>query len=191
VNDNQTPIDWSILHRAQAFYGALGYTYTDVPWSVPEQIANITFDGGGFYSAGLGILVGSGEQGLLTMKLPEGRYLTITPCWRTEEPSEICDATRFYFMKAELYSVELYPDYTLLLNDALAFHRDLGIDCTVVETEDGCDIMAGDLELGSYGARTHQWEADGVVHSHNWVYGTGVALPRASIARPQGVSRWL
>ena len=50
--------------------------------------------------------------------------------------------------------------------------KDLRID--LFKSTDSADIMYKDIELGSYGIRKHK--------NVEWIYGTGVALPRLSIA---------
>lgn len=178
-----TQIDWALIARAMSFYKERGYLNHDVPWIVDHRVAEKTFNGDGiktdygmFSDSGMfsrsGTLIGSGEQGFLTGQFSSGKWVTCTPCFRKElNPS---DETRFWFMKVELFSKEDYPDYTGMMNDALVFMLKYA-NCEIVETDEGHDIMANGLELGSYGSRS--------VNGETWCYGTGAAFPRLSIAR--------
>lgn len=166
-----TPIDWQLLANAESYYKSLGYKPVDVPWIVSKSVSEMTFNGRGII-CDLGNLVGSGEQGFLVNNYPSGLYQTITPCFREE--TNISDSVRSYFIKLELYSEDIYPNYKLLLNDAFSYLSNI-VECRIIKTTEGHDIVSGELELGSYGARS--------MEDRHWVYGTGVALPRISIAK--------
>lgn len=168
-----TPIDWQMLARGQTFYEERGYRNVDVPWVVQPEVAAMTFPDEGL-TCQLGSLVGSGEQGFLASKRVVGaKLMTITPCFR-DEP-KISDTNRYWFMKLELYRESFDGDYSDFVSDALDLFDELGIGAETIETNEGHDIVdAHGMELGSYGFR----EVDG----RSWAYGTGLALPRASIA---------
>lgn len=165
-----TPINWTTLAHAVDYYENLGYVYVDVPWIVDESISNMTYFDEGIV-CNEGVLVGSGEQGFLAGDYPEGKHMTITPCFRVEDVHT--NTTRPYFMKLELYSQEIYPDYSGLVRDAFDY-MNARVPCYIKDTDIGCDIMCGDIELGSYGKRN--------INGRQWVYGTGLALPRITIA---------
>lgn len=46
----------------------------------------------------------------------------------------------------------------------------------VVDTDEGFDLQLGGIEIGSYGKRHHDSFGP-------WAYGTGLALPRFSVAK--------
>lgn len=166
-----TNIDWSIIHYGLEYYKNLGYIYVDVPWVVESSISKMTFPDDGVVS-NIGSLVGSGEQGFLVDDYPTGKYITVTPCFRKENVFN--DITRPWFMKAELYSQDLFPDYHVMVDDAFNFMSRY-CSCQKIETDEGVDIVSNGIELGSYGVRKF--------HQKQWVYGTGFALPRLTIAK--------
>ncbi len=79
-------IDYALLGRAFDYYLGLGYTYVEVPYAVSHDIIRLTLppqyepD----YVAGLGCLVGSAEQSLLSLDLGPGSYMAVSPCFRPE-----------------------------------------------------------------------------------------------------------
>lgn len=164
-----TPINWATLAHAVDYYENLGYIYVDVPWIVDKDTSDMTHFGESVV-CNKGVLIGSGEQGFLVGDYPKGKYMTATPCFRVEDKHT--DTTRPYFVKLELYSQGIYPNYDELVRDAFDYMNSL-VPCRAEDTDIGCDIMCGDIELGSYGKRN--------INGKQWVYGTGLALPRMTI----------
>lgn len=183
-----TEIDWVLLGRAIEFYKSKGYEYVEAPWAVPDDIVEITAPHESWRIGGRmaqGTLVGSAEQSFLYLdslgKLPPGRYVACSPCFRPAE--DIDDLHAPYFMKIELYST-LDPasplNQMLLLSHAGQFNHMVLGDSEVeniraVKTADGIDIELNGIEIGSYGVRKHG--------ALTWGYGTGLALPRFTQAR--------
>jgi hypothetical protein len=175
-------INYERIGKAQLFYKALGYANVETPWFVSQQACQATLppDRKQILCT-FGSLVGSGEQGfiqqMLDGTLEAGKYQTTTPCFR-DEP-EYNELTRQAFMKVEL--IWYMPDdpqaaYETVLNDALTCHFTVShaelIDA--LQTDDGFDLMYNKIEIGSYGIRK--------MDKHIWVYGTGLAEPRFSLA---------
>lgn len=161
-------MNWMLLADATEFYTRHGYQYIEVPWIVDDTIARQTFDGEGLMCQ-LGTLIGSAEQGFLALDMPEGKYVSCSPCFRNEPVIDRLHQAAF--MKVELYMNGSHTDE--ILHDALDFSN-MYLDATAQRTAEGWDIMAGDIEIGSYGERR--------VGDRHWTYGTGLALPRFSLA---------
>ena len=193
-----TPIDYSILSAASRYYAGKYKEIGDAPWFVGEEAISSTKpsfapllklnspEAADDYSCHP---VASAEQSFIQLMLwdimPVGRHFAITPCVRSEPIDSLCDTVRFCFMKLELinYTANVKPAENLLteiVDDALYFFKDWGVDVFTEATDQGIDILhvKTGLELGSYGIR--QWK------DYNWVYGTGLAEPRFSIARNAG-----
>jgi hypothetical protein len=190
--DTVHKIRWDLLSEViSKFEKALGYQYVEVPWAVPARAIRSTF--GGRIQPVLGsdlYAVGSGEQSFVELqlqgKLPPGRYITMTPCFREE--MQHSDITRPHFMKAELYITEGITEDTprelatmcmrmyrqMLMNEMRSDGiSDRLIELKATKTDEGWDVMLDGVELGSYGMRTYE----GVT----WVYGTALAEPRFSV----------
>lgn len=127
-------------------------------------------------------MVASGEQGFLYLALkgflPPGRYQAVTPCFR-DEPFDLTHTK--YFMKNELIITDFSSasvDLTLL--EVVAAARSFFVaetSCkvtTVQEREHGVDLLINGHEVGSYGIRETPFL--------KWVYGTGLAEPRFTMA---------
>ena len=175
-------IDYGRLDRAIAHYTNLGYTRIESPWTVTQAISNITKPLGtkDWEIAGKGkVLVASGEQSFLYLYLkgflPNGRYQTVTPCFR-DEPF---DATHTkYFIKNELIVTDEVSDTNLktVVRDAREFfENELGLHIMMKPTTLGYDLEAAGIELGSYGIRNCEYLT--------WIYGTGCAEPRLSMVK--------
>jgi len=175
--------NWSHLANAISFYEHLGYRYVELPWTVPEQAIHATFRGDSFHCND-GMLVGSAEQSFIAAdmvgKLGKGRFVSCTPCFRIEQEDAL---RRRMFMKVELYANDTVDDAALhrmmahasaFFADALHRHKKPFDANIVVQTAEGWDIEIGGIEVGSYGLRHHQ--------NLSWVYGTGCAEPRLSMA---------
>lgn len=176
-------IDWSLLSRAKDFYAGLGYTYVETPWIASVEACAATFHSPRFDVDG-GCLVGSGEQGLLQLahegKIGSGRFMTISPCFRDEPVEDQLHQRQF--IKLELMDLGQYDEPDYLVEHALRCFRllkgPIQRHFEIVQTEEGFDIMRGPIELGSYGSR----EAYIYGRGYCWNYGTGLALPRFSLA---------
>jgi hypothetical protein len=176
-------INYDRIGKAQAFYNAIGYKNLDVAWIVSPKAVQVTKppNNNMFEIPGCGVCVGSGEQSFIEMmiqgKLDPGRFQCTTPCFRDEE--KYTDITRMSFMKTEL--IWYIPDdpkaaLNIVFNNAMSCFFELSYVDTfeIIQTKEGLDIYYNAIELGSYGVR--EWEG------HTWVYGTGLAEPRFTIA---------
>jgi hypothetical protein len=176
-------VDWVLLGRAVEFYKGKGYQYIEADWSVPDEVVAITAPNEEWRAGSrisTGTLVGSAEQSFLALdlagKLPKGKFVACTPCFRpAETPDEL---HQFAFMKVELYdNIGEITGLFQLLSDAGECFRLLGAPEGALYTsqEDGViDINLNGIEIGSYGVRKHG--------DHLWQFGTGLALPRFSQA---------
>lgn len=163
-------IDWQLLSRAISFYEGLGYTYVEVPWAVSRDIAQKTFPGDPVH-CDFGALVGSAEQGFLTLPdRPGAKLVSCSPCFRNEPV--LNHLYQRWFMKVELYREGSHLDAVVAA--AFAFHDEIARDPILIDTPEGRDIMVNGIEVGSYGVRT--------VGDRTWTYGTGLALPRFTVA---------
>lgn len=182
-------IDYKKLSDALDYYQQLGYRRMEVPWIISKHAAHVTCpsDRRPFIVDELSALVGSAEQsfiqlGLMDSGLPPGRYCAITPCFRHE--GVLDKFHQEYFMKVELIETQIVNE--IMLEDVVDDARKLFskyIECDVVmNIDDTCitgysydiETRYGGIELGSYGIREHD--------SFKWVFGTGLAEPRLSIA---------
>ena len=188
--NNLTSINWRFLSEAQGFYQSNNFCYIDVPWKCDKESYQLTcpydstlpeFE---FNSTKNGYLVASGEQSFIEMMLKNtinpGKYQTITPCFREEK--EYSDKTRPWFMKLELCHILNYSEFenkedllSLMMNVVVKFFHNYMSELTLIETNIGFDLMYSDIELGSYGYRQ--------AGQYQYLYGTGLAEPRFSIAR--------
>lgn len=186
-------ISWSRTARAVKFYRSNGFCYVETPWVVPKITAQVTFPDDSLPDP---VHVGSAEQGFLDLMfqssapdpLPSGYtrlhpgqpYVSAGPCFRPQDA--ILEDHNPWFFKVELF---IFGDPQIagllepLIHKAEAyFESELSIrhheQSRRVPTLEGVDLYLGDLEIGSYGVRTH----DG----RTWVYGTGLAEPRFSLA---------
>jgi len=194
-------INYQTVARAVSAYGTRGYKYVDTPWYVRADtlIATLPRERYGFSLWHPEIpndkfLVGSAEQGFLQLMLDgqiaPGSYCSAGPCFR-DEP-EVDELHRYSFFKLELIKIygpsespELI-DVWKMAHAAKDVHGELywlgkkGLDqLRLIKTEPGYDLELAGVEVGSYGLREHA--------GHRWLYGTGIALPRAQIARSRVV----
>lgn len=186
-------IDYVRLGLALEYYKRLGYTYIDLPWTVPEWVSNLTkpVDRRNLYLFGQhqSCLVASAEQSflykLIKEELPEGKYVGITPCFRDEE---VLDSTHGnYFMKIELFSTLNVSVYALnnLIHDCKRFFE--GFIPTEIELTNTDTYVIkttfSNIELGSYGINMKNIPMPNFTYKEiSWMYGTGLAEPRFSIA---------
>lgn len=194
------PLDWELIAAAVEHYMTGGFQYIDVPWLVSREAIRSTLPAG---SAPFEVtrpfdapdkcldLIGSAEQGFVewmrwSRPQPRGQFVSCTPCFRAEPV--VNELYQLYFMKVELISITDGPPEATrtldMLREAISFfqaHISNNDKLCLVPTDIGHDIYLNDIEIGSYGTRS--W-MDPVQHDmFHWVYGTGLALPRFSVAR--------
>lgn len=174
-------INYLRLGKSLEFYEKKGYKRVEAPWWVPKGIMDITspqenLSKGYFLEKNQKELVASGEQSFLYLAnqglLPDGKYQTITPCFRDEVQGSI---RRKFFMKNELIisGSTKRSDLVKIIDDSFNFFRTQVSDknlLEVVKTDQGFDIEYDGIEIGSYGIRSCSFL--------DWIYGTGLAEPR-------------
>jgi len=190
------PIDWQHIAEAVSFYTKAGYRYLEVPWLVSrEAILKTLPEDHVPISCVFGDLVGSAEQSFIQMTVVDeqkldGKYVAVTPCFRDDRLDQEHQRA---FMKVEL--IEIHRDIALsrggkkglwacsaleqMINDAKTFFGSIAgtstLEVTPIAMDMGFDLELNGVEVGSYGVRTHgAWI---------WVYGTGYASPRFSVAK--------
>ena len=84
-------IDYNLISESLGFYEGFGYLRIEAPWTVSEEVDNITKpkDRISYKLEHNGkCLVASGEQSFLYLYLknflPKGQFQTVTPCFRNE-----------------------------------------------------------------------------------------------------------
>lgn len=177
-------IDYQKIADSVKFFQEVGYTRIEAPWWVSLEISGITKpkDANAEYyiPENRKCLVASGEQSLLYTankgRLPPGKWLTVTPCFRNES---IGILSKKCFMKTELMITDEVNNRTLnkIIMDATEFFKSQVPDEKLLVTEatpEGYDITYAGIEVGSYGIRSCEFL--------DWVYGTGCAEPRLSRA---------
>jgi hypothetical protein len=176
-------IHWDILAQSIDFYDRMGFAYVEAPWIVSDEAINVTLPPEHKVTrCDAGPLVGSAEQSFIQLaldgSLQPGRYVAATPCFRDDPPDALHQR---YFFKVELIEFgkeDRAPHLAVrdMAETALIFFRGLpeGRDAEIVSTPQGLDIELRGIELGSYGHRQHE--------NLYWIYGTGFAEPRFSIA---------
>lgn len=178
-NENKLPnIRWDWLTGILDFHTTGGYNAMEVPYLVDRATVDLTYTGPLDPSLQGRYLIGSGEQGFLELerhgKMPRGKFVTLTPCFR-DEP-QVDEYHQLYFQKVELYqnvNVSLRAAWEMM-EDAYAGMRGLTDSraFNIEYTDEGFDLMLHGVEVGSYGKR----EVNGI----SWVYGTALAEPRFS-----------
>jgi hypothetical protein len=165
-------IDYRIIADAIDHYRAVGYRQVEVPWMVDRAVVAQTFLGRGFGVDDGRVLVGSAEQGFIASP-HRGKLMACSPCFR---PDTIDEFHQEQFVKLELYNDVETSDADLqsMIREARSFFARHG-EAKIEETVEGWDITIAGIEVGSYGRRRHD--------DTTWLYGTGVALPRLSIAQ--------
>lgn len=172
-------IDYKIIADSITYYADKGFKRIESPWTVSEKADNITrpTDRIPFQlKHNDKCLVASGEQSFLYLMikgfLPEGKFQTITPCFRYE-PFDPYHTK--YFMKNELIITDDVStrQLTRMISEAAEFYQQYFKEEVISRvTADGVDLEVKGHELGSYGIRKHEY-----LH---WIYGTGCAEPRMS-----------
>jgi hypothetical protein len=186
-------INYGFLHASTLFYEERKFMRIEAPWTVTEEIANITKPkhlGETFYLRDKKkMLVGSAEQSFLYLAckgfLSPGSYQAITPCFREDLHGPLHSK---YFMKNELIDTKTVTlsRLTEVVEMAAEFfqsmvpsaHRIEVKETTTQGDEPSFDIEYNSplktIELGSYGIRHTSFLS--------WIYGTGCAEPRLSNA---------
>ncbi|QEQ94877.1 hypothetical protein pEaSNUABM56_00078 [Erwinia phage pEa_SNUABM_56] len=182
-------IDLSLIQKAIRHYEEEGVLLAKVPYLVDPDIMAFTcppnvIDKRLTHSNGKQY-VASAEQSFLQLE-KDGRLdelpplmMALTPCYRDE--STLDDVHLNIFLKLEIFHYN--PQELRGINWAYfwaecmqSFFADEGVWTHIVGTDAGYDVLTkSDLELGSFGYRT---SPKGV----QYVYATGLAEPRASIA---------
>lgn len=173
-------INYRLISAAIEKYQDLGYTFIDVPWVANQEAIDITLPPNKrAFILKNKFLVGSAEQSFLHLilngKLPEGKYVAATPCFRDDIEDEYHQK---YFFKVELikYSKIYQFDHFDLINvvaDANVVQASLcSKKIEAIKTNEGIDLTINNIEIGSYGIRKYK--------NFNWIYGTGLAEPRFS-----------
>ena len=171
-------INYSIIDKSIKYYEEAGFKRIEAPWTVSEQVDNITKPKG-IQAFQLKhndkCLVASGEQSFLYLYLknflPKGQFQTVTPCFRYESFDFLHTK---YFIKNELIKTDIVTIVELdkIVDMCLNFYRQFIPSAEVIKTEIGFDIEVNGKELGSYGIRSCEFL--------DWIYATGCAEPRLS-----------
>jgi hypothetical protein len=152
-------VSWENIAKAISYFKDSGYTYVEVPWVVPDEFTRSTCpEERWIVNSTLGDLVGSAEQSFLyldaTGKLPKGKFVSCTPCFRNEDTIDLLHQTTF--MKVELYMNEKtkVSDLPSFVEEMSKFYEGMGVfeHLVVRELPDGTvDLELGGIEIGSYG----------------------------------------
>lgn len=178
-------INWNNISLAIEHYKSCGFANIDVPWIVSREAIEATLPENKLpVSCQFGDLVGSAEQSFIQLMLDNciipGKYVTASPCFRDDEVDYLHSKT---FFKVEIIHIFKNLDKNFKINEftgpfigsALAlFCKLTDLNPIMVPTSEGYDIKINDIEVGSYGIRT--------LKNWTWIYGTGYADPRFSIA---------
>lgn len=184
-----TQIDWHLISDFLSYYKVQEYKYIDTPWVVSDTATYVTLPSN-FNPTRIGSiedgrsLVGSAEQGFIEMmlhgELSFGKWVSAGPCFREEVNQD--DLRRSYFFKIELCHILTDQQWEYKL-DHLAdmihdveenFEQHINLNITKKITDSGFDLEINGIEIGSYGFRSFS--------GFNWIYGTGLALPRFDAA---------
>ena len=176
-------MELELITFAETFYRSKGYEKIEVPWAIDTDVMDITRPPGRkLFDLQGKKLVASAEQSYLQLikddKIIPGKYIATTPCFRDDKEDEL---HQHYFLKTELINFDFEAkiaenDLDSMVNDALQFFS-FFLPVKKQQTAIGHDLVDQQLgiELGSYGVRNHTFQ-DG--REVQWVYGTGIALPR-------------
>lgn len=185
--DTENNISWEYLIRTIEYFKSRGYKYIEVPWLVSNEAIRSTFNGPISEVFQNKYVVGSGEQSFVQLqldgKLPIGKYVTLTPCFRDE--IELSDIKQLSFMKVELYDFRAFYNAKFALMETIKlcetwFNKLQDTAVNIVRTgESEYDINLHGIEIGSYGIRTYNKTLNEKNECH-WIYATGLAEPRFS-----------
>lgn len=185
---NYPSINWALMAYASYFYSSRGYVNKETPWLIPTDYTKLTkphqdasfVQSSGMFEKSPHELVGSAEQGFIYLicnnLIIPGKYFSVSPCFRVEKYDSLHQP---WFMKLELiqYGTDVNEQsLEKLISDAFTFfsHHTKG-KLQVVELQDNTfDINLNGIEIGSYGIRK--------ANDKPYIYGTGLALPRFSLA---------
>ena len=179
-------INYRILAYSQEFYEGKGFKKIEVPWTVPQEIINITkpidVKDEFYFPSKNKSFVGSAEQGFLYLYLKDfitqGKFQSISPCLRNDSFDFLHTK---YFMKNELIITDDVSEKSLqeVIQNALYFFGTylvknlLSVDQNSDESYDiNYNFNGKKIELGSYGIRSCEYL--------DWIYSTGCAEPRLS-----------
>lgn len=182
------PTDWVLLSQAFQFYQKIGYQYCEVPYLLPEGYTHLTKPHNdrsyilqdSLFSQQNQELVGSAEQSFIYLmvnkQLPNHKLCAITPCFRTDNYNN----THFpWFMKCELFQLsDNIEDCQWMIYDAFTFYSTVApySQLEVIQTgHESWDINYNGIEIASFGLRRFNFGT--------FIYGTGLALPRFTIAQ--------
>jgi len=182
-------ISTSILMEALRFYSSKGYVPIDVPLVVDMDVSEHTKPKGvpELYHGKVGddhkVYIASAEQSFIQLhkegKLPNGKYMAVTPCYRHERFTS--NTHYLMFMKLELIVVggitfgNCDDIIENVADDAREFYSKQGHYVTEWNNDNEIDLTnRHNVELGSYGYRR-------MLDGTGYVYGTGCAFPRISL----------
>ncbi|MGL5281250.1 MAG: hypothetical protein ACRC8W_05740 [Plesiomonas shigelloides] len=181
------PMNVELIAAAHSYW-SMWYQGKKVPALVDPDVMAHTCPPGvhdrRLYGKGTDTVVASAEQSFLQLEkdgeLQSGWWMALTPCYR-DEP--ILDDTHLpVFLKLELIRIAKDGEELHRFDAEWVAYRFktwlweyFSLPTDVVETAEGYDVMYEDLELGSYGIRK-------TMTGKSYVYGTGLAEPRTSIA---------
>lgn len=178
-------IDLNLIYQAISFYERAGVLMAKVPYLVDPDIMQFTCPPGVIDRRLTHVdgkqYVASAEQSFLQLEkegqLDDATFMALTPCYRDE--TILDDVHLNIFLKLEIfdYSPPSFFDAPYFWARCMVeFFEEQGLWTHIVKTDIGYDVLTkSDLELGSFGYRT---SPKGV----QYVYATGLAEPRASIA---------
>ena len=173
-------ISMKLFMEAIKYYTELGYKLIDVPQCVDFDVSQHTKPKGiaEQFHAGMKVYVASAEQSFIQLhkegNIKKGKYLAVTPCYRTEA---VLDEIHYsMFLKAELIVIGKEESYTVMTDALRFFNEYVSVTYTPTdESEDSFDIIHNwtNTELGSYGVRK-------MLDGTPYTYGTALADPRLS-----------
>lgn len=188
-------IDLALIHKATQHYMKMGCWLASVPYLVDPDIMDWTCPEGAIDKRLTHVsgkqYVASAEQSFLQMEkedrigIDQPPMLALTPCYRDEA---VLDDTHLnIFLKLEIFSYDpsIMDEHYFWAHRMIQFFKYEGLSTSLIRTLDGVDVVTEDgLELGSFGYRV---SPKGVPY----VYGTGLAEPRASLAIAKGNNQYM
>lgn len=194
-------IDYHLLSQAIKIYHDLNYKQIEVPWLVGHEAYRVTtpHERSGFELIAVvrpshkqpACPIASAEQGFIQLMLDgallPGEYMSVSPCFRDEPTLDLYHQTTFIKLELCRYlgrddDVPSLKQINQYLNsirlDAMHVHKLLTGEFPQVTSRTldsvSFDLEYNGIEVGSYGYRCY--------NDHCWIYGTGLALPRMSLA---------
>lgn len=190
----QETIDYNLLNKALKYFSKKRFKQIEVPWRVSREAVEATFNSTESFKSDNKFLIGSAEQGFLELylrnKSTSNQLMSVSPCFRNEpedylHQQEFMKLELIYFINSKIDDIDImfnsFIVFNLVKNFVLSFIiKKLKIktsDIKTVKTQDSNsiyseDIIINGIEYGSYGIRHFQ--------DKYYIYGTGIALPRAS-----------